>query len=657
MANLTPTAGWDNVPQIELFDQLGGGPGGRLNQQAQAILNYITALRQGRIITPLDPGVGCVGDGVADDWAAMQGLITSLKKPSITLNTPALADENLSAIPRVTVDLMGKVYRVSKKLDFADLYYVNFRNGTILADDAVTWNDDPVLYIAKPQAWDMDKTYRIQVVRFDGVTVDGNYVANCVYLENAFAITFDGDSVIRRWKDGGYGLRSGPDSSPYIVKCGRLRLGRAHFWQVDLAASGLRTPSGSGIIIRSSDFIIDGTKVNACDVACDLDGMTNGQVVALHTFVESSQVCLKIGENAANLAITTLYSDTGLVQFRSFSHIVSNGIFTANSQVQFIATQPNETMAGLQVQGLFAKQPQYLTEGSGSWSPTCKGFIVGRMTGGGPSNGAKVLGRGGSSLGRQSASLPALTFNDDSASDYNTGLYSPAANEVAWSTLGTRAWGIDANGRQLFGPYGTSIPTAQNISPKIQLHSTDAGGAAQVTFRWSSAASLGGQQVVGRSNSNVIGTLSAIKSGQNLGRYGFVGDNGTNINPVGAAITAEAYSDWGSSNYSAELGFWTTPSPSTTLTLQWKMGPTGAWYPIEDGTKNLGTSTNRIGKINAVEASFDGPVKLASYTTTTLPNAATYAQCMIYVSNGASNKRLAVSDGTNWRWPDGAIVS
>lgn len=47
---------------------------------------------------------------------------------------------------------------------------------------------------------------------------------------------------------------------------------------------------------------------------------------------------------------------------------------------------------------------------------------------------------------------------------------------------------------------------------------------------------------------------------------------------------------------------------------------------------------------------------LRSYTVATLP-AATTAARLIYVSDGTSNKRLAVSDGTNWRWPDGAIVS
>lgn len=44
-----------------------------------------------------------------------------------------------------------------------------------------------------------------------------------------------------------------------------------------------------------------------------------------------------------------------------------------------------------------------------------------------------------------------------------------------------------------------------------------------------------------------------------------------------------------------------------------------------------------------------------SYTVATLP--AANAQEQIYVSDGTSNKRLAIADGTNWRWPDGAIVS
>jgi hypothetical protein len=30
---------------------------------------------------------------------------------------------------------------------------------------------------------------------------------------------------------------------------------------------------------------------------------------------------------------------------------------------------------------------------------------------------------------------------------------------------------------------------------------------------------------------------------------------------------------------------------------------------------------------------------------------------MIYVADGTVNKRVAISDGTSWRWPDGAVVA
>lgn len=49
--------------------------------------------------------------------------------------------------------------------------------------------------------------------------------------------------------------------------------------------------------------------------------------------------------------------------------------------------------------------------------------------------------------------------------------------------------------------------------------------------------------------------------------------------------------------------------------------------------------------------------RIPSYTVATLPAAASFTRGMIYVADGTLNKRLAISDGTNWRWPDGAIVS
>lgn len=59
MANLTPTAGWDAVPQLELTTIARGGPGGSMNLQAQALLNRteqlsadIAALGGGTALNP-----------------------------------------------------------------------------------------------------------------------------------------------------------------------------------------------------------------------------------------------------------------------------------------------------------------------------------------------------------------------------------------------------------------------------------------------------------------------------------------------------------------------------------------------------------------------------------------------------------------------------
>ncbi|CAH0220359.1 glycoside hydrolase family 55 protein [Roseomonas sp. CECT 9278] len=59
----------------------------------------------------------------------------------------------------------------------------------------------------------------------------------------------------------------------------------------------------------------------------------------------------------------------------------------------------------------------------------------------------------------------------------------------------------------------------------------------------------------------------------------------------------------------------------------------------------------------AAAVSTTSPFQLPTYTVATLPAAATYVRCVIYVSDGTANKRLAISDGTSWRWPDGAVVS
>lgn len=58
-----------------------------------------------------------------------------------------------------------------------------------------------------------------------------------------------------------------------------------------------------------------------------------------------------------------------------------------------------------------------------------------------------------------------------------------------------------------------------------------------------------------------------------------------------------------------------------------------------------------------VKERFAEPVTMPAYTVATLPAAASWTAALIYVSDGTGNKRVAVSDGTNWRFPDGNVVS
>lgn len=101
---------------------------------------------------------------------------------------------------------------------------------------------------------------------------------------------------------------------------------------------------------------------------------------------------------------------------------------------------------------------------------------------------------------------------------------------------------------------------------------------------------------------------------------------------------------------------------TTTGQMVWS----GDAVPAANRSNITATIANHESRLDEVEGKIgttDGivvatlPVILPTYTVSTLPSASTYARGLIYVSNGTSNKRLAISDGTNWRFPDGNVVS
>jgi hypothetical protein len=89
-----------------------------------------------------------------------------------------------------------------------------------------------------------------------------------------------------------------------------------------------------------------------------------------------------------------------------------------------------------------------------------------------------------------------------------------------------------------------------------------------------------------------------------------------------------------------------------------RINGSGAAAPPQITAQGTDTNVNLLllGKgTGAVQSG--SPLQLPSFTVATLPPAATYPRCMIYVADGATNRRFAISDGASWRWPDGAVVA
>jgi hypothetical protein len=85
----------------------------------------------------------------------------------------------------------------------------------------------------------------------------------------------------------------------------------------------------------------------------------------------------------------------------------------------------------------------------------------------------------------------------------------------------------------------------------------------------------------------------------------------------------------------------------------------GGEFALFDASYNKIISAIDAGALaiaNVTRMSIDAPLQLKSYTIATKPSASANPRAVIYLSDGASNKRLSISDGADWRYPDGTVV-
>lgn len=112
------------------------------------------------------------------------------------------------------------------------------------------------------------------------------------------------------------------------------------------------------------------------------------------------------------------------------------------------------------------------------------------------------------------------------------GLYLPAASTLGVAAGSALAAVWDANGRYIYG--STSNISVGNAAAQIQLHA--AGGVGQSIARYT-ANSSGPTYTFGKSRATSVGgAAAAVASSDNLGRFQWAGDDGTNLNTIAAAI-------------------------------------------------------------------------------------------------------------------------
>lgn len=334
-------------------------------------------------LTPLH--FGAVGDNTTDDATAMQALIDHLKVFQNPTNPGILNDD----VPQV-VELMGNSYVVGTTLNLADLYYVTFQNGQIIADSGATWGpDDYLLFIARPQETDLNRQQRIRAVHFDNVKIHGNAVVNCVYLENTYEVVFS-NLYILDWVTDGFGVRTSDRSTSPVTKNTHLKILNCTVSQKELSEP--HVGDGTALYIETADFILDNIITFKAAVGLHLNGFSNGQVSNFHSFVDAANICWFVGPNCNHIVFNNVYSDTGRVVHQSFNHTYSGAIFGSSSVIQLDAVDTvNENGNGMTfVGGLFVNNPSFIASGTGSWAADRRISFVGcRRTAGG-----HVLGSG-----------------------------------------------------------------------------------------------------------------------------------------------------------------------------------------------------------------------------------------------------------------------
>ena len=237
------------------------------------------------------------------------------------------------------------------------------------------------------------------------------------------------------------------------------------------------------------------------------------------------------------------------------------------------------------------------------------------------------------------------------AVDAMTGLATVAGDPTDDLGIATKRYALARQGDTMTGTlqvHGIShLPQAGPAGTFV--HFSNEGTTTRVLYdNYNSSA--GGANVTFRKARGTGASPSALAAGDqllNLAAFGY-GASAYSAGTRGGFVVAASQA-WTDAAQGTEMYFFAcTAGGTANLTM----------LRLVDGHVRLGDSAGvdlQMGGANTVVTA-ERHFVLRSYTVAGLPSATLPGQ-MIYVSDGSSNRRMAVSDGTSWRFPDGAVVS
>jgi hypothetical protein len=232
----------------------------------------------------------------------------------------------------------------------------------------------------------------------------------------------------------------------------------------------------------------------------------------------------------------------------------------------------------------------------------------------------------GLTVPKGSASTPAVIFD---ASDSNTGLYSPGADQVAISTNGTGRLFVDASGRILAGTSSARVNFFNTTSLSASLQIEGATSSSHY-ISFISSNSTGNEPaclILGHQKSGSIGGNTLLGSGDATGRISFQGSDGAQFVEA-AAISCDIDGTPSGDDMPGRLVFATTAHGAASPTERMRL----------DSSGRLGLGTSSV----------SNPFTLVA--TTGLTNDSDLPSASALIKDSASGRRLGAGTSSTGNW-------